>query len=37
MLDAMEFISDVWEKPPDGHLRIFIVLPRGVNPRISSG
>jgi hypothetical protein len=27
VLDAMEFISDVWERPTDIHLHVFVGLP----------
>lgn len=26
----MEFISDVWERPPDGHIHVSVGLPSGV-------
>ncbi|KAF8503700.1 hypothetical protein F5888DRAFT_1631601 [Russula emetica] len=36
VLDAMKLISDVWERPPDGHLHVFVRPPRGVSPSASS-
>jgi len=29
-LDPMDFISDIWERPPDRDLHVFVSLPGGV-------
>ncbi len=29
-LKPMDIISDIWERPPDKHLHVFISLPAGV-------
>ncbi len=35
VLDAMAIISDIWERPPDRHLHVFIALPAAANSNTS--